>query len=210
MSMYGGNIVQNNATVGVEVTEGSRAVFWEVQPAFPGLVTIENNPVAGVEVTLHGQADFRGRNKIRNNGSKTEPLRAGMRVDGTSQLLLVGGNEVSGNTGPGIFADINSSVEVTDATIKGNMEEGIRVRHMSIAEILGATNLVGAKGVPPLTCDATSLVITSLIAKSTACANIEAAPGTKPRAVSSLGVALNVEEMVQRARNMAERCRGPK
>ncbi len=202
MSMYGLFTVQNNASLGVQVTEGSRAIFDEP-------VTIEGNPMGGVEVTSHSQAGFHGHNKIRNNGSATEPVHAGIWVDGTSQVSLEGGNEVTGNIGPGIFADINSSLDVSDATISGNTEEGVRVRHMSVVELQTGTDARNNAG-GPLTCDGTSLVITNLFAKGPKCANIEGTSGgSKPRAVPSAPAVPNVEEMAREARRMAERLKKP-
>ena len=194
---YGPNTVKNSDIVGVQVTEGSTAQFFDA--------IIEGNGGAGVEVTVHSSALFGGQNKIRNNGSTFEPQRAGIRVDGTSQLSLFGTTEVMGNTGPGIVADINSSLDVTDTTISGNSEEGIRVRHMSVAEIQGATTIGGNHG-GPVTCDSRSLVITNLIPSTPRCANIEGAPGgPKPRSASAMRTAPNVAEMMQKARQMAER-----
>jgi hypothetical protein len=201
LTMWGGVIVQDNATVGVEVAEGGRALFEEVGGL--GSTTIEQNPTAGVDVTNHSEAKFLGHNKIMNNGSTTDHLGAGIRVDGTSEVTLEGGNEVMGNIGPGIFADINSSLEVTDTTIGANTGEGIRLRHMSIAEVQGAT-AIGGNGGGPLTCDSTSLAATSLIGRSLLCPNI--APPSL-HAASALDVAPSADMEIERARRMAERLR---
>lgn len=208
---YGPNTIKNNDAVGVQISFGGVGVFLDA-------TTIEGNSMAGVEVTAHSHARFSGHNKVRNNGSTTEPLRAGIRVDGTSQVFLEGGNEVTGNIGPGIVADINSSLNVTDTTISHNTEEGVRVRHMSIAELETGTHVNGNPG-GPLTCDSTSWVITTLNLNSSKCANIEGAPGG-PRPHMTSGAAIvrpNVQEMTERARQMAEqarraaeRFRGPK
>jgi hypothetical protein len=162
-----------------------------------------------VEVISHSHARFDGQTQVSNNGSATDPLRAGIWVDGTSQVDMQGGNQVTGNIGPGIIADINSSLDVTGATISGNMEEGIRVRHMSIAEIGAATATAGNRG-GPLTCDATSLVLTQLIGRSGSCTNIEVPVGPRPFAASALGMAPYAEAMIEQARRMAERFKGPK
>lgn len=194
---YGPNTIQNNDTIGVHISSGGVGDLTE------GTI-IQGNRTVGVEVDAHSHAAFYG-TKVSNNGSSTEPLRAGISVDGTSHVALVGGNEVTGNIGPGIFADINSSLDVTDTTISGNTEEGIRVRHMSVAEIQGATTMGGNHG-GPVTCDSRSLVITNLIPSTPRCANIEGAPGgPKPRSASAMRTAPNVAEMMQKARQMAER-----
>jgi hypothetical protein len=200
---FGGlNTIKNN-DIGVQISFGGVGVFTA------GTTIIEGNSTAGVEVTSHSHARFDGQSKVRNNGSTTEPLRAGIWVDGTSQVYMQGGNEVTGNIGPGIVADINSTLDVTDATISGNTEEGIRLRRMSIAEIQGATATAGNSG-GPLTCDATSLVISRLIGRGGKCSNTEVPPGPKPRTASALGMAPYAEAMMEQARRMAELSKGPK
>lgn len=196
------NTIKNN-DIGVQISFGGVGVFTL------GTTIIEGNSTAGVQVTSHSHARFDSQTKVRNNGSTTEPLRAGIWVDGTSQIYMQGDNDVTGNIGPGIVADINSSLDVTDATISGNTEEGIRLRHMSIAEIQGATATAGNSG-GPLTCDATSLVISRLIGRGAKCSNIELPPGPKPRTASALGMAPYAEAMMEQARRMAELSKGPK
>jgi len=198
----GPNTIKNN-DIGVQIAFGGVGVFTA------GTTIIEGNSTAGVQVISHSHARFDGQGKVRNNGSTTEPLRAGIWVDGTSQVYMQGDNDVTGNIGPGIVADINSSLDVTDATISGNTEEGIRLRHMSIAEIQGSTATGGNRG-GPLTCDTTSLAITQLIGRGANCNNIEVPRGPKPRTASALGMASYAEATMEQARRMAERYQGPK
>ncbi|HET7840856.1 MAG TPA: right-handed parallel beta-helix repeat-containing protein [Terriglobia bacterium] len=208
-SFWGPNTIKENG-VGVQAIIGSEVTFYEVVMPAGSVTLVEGNTSSGVEVSSNSAAWFFGHNKILNNGSTTDPLRAGIRVDGTSHALFEGGNEISGNTGPGIVADVNSSLDIWDTTISGNSEEGIRVRHMSIAEVQGSTATAGNGG-GPLACDGSSLVISSLFAKTAKCANIEGAPsGPKPRTASMMRVAPNVRFMVQEARRAAERFKAPK
>jgi len=205
LSLWGGNTVRDNST-GVAITEGSTAVFWEQAP---GPVTIEGNLTAGVMVTSHGQAGFHGHNIVRSNGSAAEPLRAGIRVDGTSQVFLEGGNEVTGNIGPGIAADINSSVDISDATITGNTEEGVRLQHMSIAAVQGTT-IAEANGDGPLTCDKSSMAISSLVLKGAKCANIESGTRVKPKFTLVAPSLSEITERMQQARSLSESFKKPK
>ena len=51
---------------------------------------------------------------------------AGVRLDGNSQAFLDRA-EVTGNLGPGVVADLNSSIDARAVTLSGNAREGIRV-----------------------------------------------------------------------------------
>jgi hypothetical protein len=159
--------IRNNATVGVAVAEGSGAQFEEAtQPA--GAVTIEGNPAGGVQITAHSHVTFSGHNTVRNNGSPSHERRAGIWVHGGSQVSLASGSEVTLNIGPGIAADLNSTVEITDASINNNTEEGIRLRHMSIVEIEGTTT-VEANADGPLTCDGSGMTVGSVVLNDAKC-----------------------------------------
>lgn len=198
------NSVRNNAIAGVEVNYGGIGVF-------TSQTTIEGNGVAGVQVLNHSHARFNHQSKIRNNGSATEPLRAGIYVDRTSQVLVDGASEVTGNIGPGIIADINSSVDIYDATISGNTEEAVRLSHMSVAEILGTTSTAGNGG-GPVACDSSSLVISTLLSRSSKCANIEGAAGGKKTSVTSgsTSLPLSVQEVIRHGQQMAKHSKPPK
>jgi hypothetical protein len=167
MVMYGRFTVRNNATVGVDVTEGSGAQFEEVTSP-PGAITIEGNPVGGVQVSGHSHASFSGPHTVRTNGSPSEARRAGIRVHGGSQVSLAGGAEVTRNIGPGISADLNSTIEITDASITNNAEEGIRLRYMSIVEIEGTTT-IESNAAGPLTCDGSCMAISSVVLDGAKC-----------------------------------------
>jgi hypothetical protein len=53
------------------------------------------------------------------NGTGTDPLSAGIRVDGNSEAFLRGG-DVSQNNGPGLLALVNSSIDFTGVTFSGD------------------------------------------------------------------------------------------
>jgi hypothetical protein len=60
-----------------------------------------------------------GATQIQNNGTAGDPLSAGVRVDGNSEVLLRGVN-ISENNGPGILALVNSSADFGGNTFTGN------------------------------------------------------------------------------------------
>lgn len=57
--------------------------------------------------------------QILSNGTAGNPLSAGIRADGNSEVLLRGAN-ISQNNGPGILALVNSSVNFAGGTLNGN------------------------------------------------------------------------------------------
>lgn len=97
------NIIQNNGPVGVVVSYGSQATFFEG-------IRIFGHTEVGVDVYGHSQAYFHGDDKIDGNGTGQAASRAGLRIDGDSEGLLRG-SEFSQNGGPGILALVNSSVD---------------------------------------------------------------------------------------------------
>jgi hypothetical protein len=120
ISFYGGalipggqlNIIQNNGPVGVVVSYGSQATFFEG-------VRVLNHTEVGVDVYGHSQAYFHGDNKIDWNATGSAPSRAGLRVDGDSETLLRG-SEFSNNGGPAILALVNSSVDFANLVFGQN------------------------------------------------------------------------------------------
>jgi hypothetical protein len=106
------NIIQSNGPFGVSAGFGSQVTFWDGTE-----ISDHNGP--GVDVYANSQAYFSGRNSVFRNGTSSDPERAGIRVDGNSEVLMRGG-EVSQNNGPGLLALVNSSVDFSGVTFSGN------------------------------------------------------------------------------------------
>jgi hypothetical protein len=109
-----GNIVSGNGPVGLTVGLGSQASIWSG-------VQITNHTDAGIDVYGHSQMFIDGA-MITNNGTSpasNDPTRAGVRVDGNSEALIRGG-QISQNGGPGILALVNSSIDLSGATLTSN------------------------------------------------------------------------------------------
>lgn len=106
-------VIRGNGPTGVSVGLGSQATF-----ALDG-VQISDHTSAGVDVFANSQANFSGPNSVFRNGRLSDPRSAGIRLDGNSQALLRGG-DVSRNSGPGILALVNSSVDFTGVTFSGD------------------------------------------------------------------------------------------
>lgn len=106
------NIIQSNGATGVSVNLGSQATFFEG-------AQITNHTSAGVDVYANSQANFFGLNQVLRNGTGSDPLSAGIRVDGNSEAFLRGG-DVSQNNGPGLLALVNSSIDFTGVTFSGD------------------------------------------------------------------------------------------
>jgi len=171
ISFWGsGNTIQNNGPYGVLVTMGSQVSF---HPFGDFVQTVEGHTDVGIDIANHSQAKIIGHNKIRNNGSGG-PASAGIRVDGTSEAIVGGGAEVTSNIGAGIFADVNSSLDLSDTTISSNTGPGLRVLHQSVAD-LGTGIMMGGA----LACDHTSLVLSDLLRPSSSCPNVEPPGGPR-------------------------------
>jgi hypothetical protein len=106
----GGNIVNNNGPVGLEI--GSEGALY-------GNVVISGHTGPGVDLYAQSQLYMYGANVVSNNGSAGDPRSAGVVADGNSEVFLRGGT-ISANAGPGILALVNSSVDSVGATFSGN------------------------------------------------------------------------------------------
>jgi hypothetical protein len=179
-SYVGPNVISGNRLGGVSLAENAEISFWggsntisgngEIgiwnrlgsQITFAGNVVISGHSAIGVDISSKSQAFFdagAGPNIIRNNGSGSAAVRAGIRVDGNSQLVLTGPNRITRNGGPGVLGDINSSMDVSGGVITGNQGDGIRLLHASVLDLGPETNLSGNSG-NAIACDNSSIVVT--------------------------------------------------
>ena len=111
-----GNVIEGNGPVGITAGLGSQVTILDA-------VQISNHSDAGVDIFAHGSVFIEGNNQIVNNGSgssSTYPTRAGVRVDGNSEAFIRGGS-ISQNEGPGILALVNSSIDLSGATLTSNL-----------------------------------------------------------------------------------------
>lgn len=161
LTAYFGTTIQNNL-VGLSVF-GTATLS-----ANTDVILIQNNMGYGVRV-FYGRVEFRGgQTKVQNNG--VDPLfESPAGIWGAAGALIdaqVGPLEVSGNRGPGIWADISTSVllgmivtpsTTNSTTITGNTAEGLRLTHMSSANAFAGTTITGNGGADA-TCDGTSFL----------------------------------------------------
>jgi hypothetical protein len=146
------NTIQNNGFSGVTVRQGAAV-------RFDGTTTIEGHPQSGLAV-LAAKAEVRGMLKVSNNGNTSFPLHNGISVDGGGTLIVLGGAEITGNTGPGIFVRGSSTLYLSSGTpiiISNNTEEGIRVTRLSLLSTFFPLTITGNPS-GSLTCDTTSLI----------------------------------------------------
>jgi hypothetical protein len=111
------NLIQGNGPVGVSVGLGSQATFADITGPLGTQITGHSS--AGIDVYANSQIFFLGTNVVQGNGSSADARSAGIRVDGNSEAFLRGG-QVSGNTGPGILALVNSSADFSGVSFGGN------------------------------------------------------------------------------------------
>lgn len=139
--VFGPNLIQGNQWGGVSLQENSEVSFWTVSGGFPNVIQsngpfgvsagfgsqvtfwdgtqISDHRGPGVDIYANSQAYFYGQNRVFRNGTSTDHLSAGVRVDGNSEVLMRGG-EVFSNNGPGLLGLVNSSVDLTGVTFSGN------------------------------------------------------------------------------------------
>jgi hypothetical protein len=135
---FGGylNIIHDNGPVGVLAGFGSQVTFFNS-------ARISGHSSAGVDLYANSQAYFSGENIVEGNGSGHDARSAGIRIDGNSEAFLRGG-QVSGNSGPGVLALINSSADFSGVSFSGN--NGIISCDSSSTMV---SNLVQPNSAPP-------------------------------------------------------------
>lgn len=190
----GETIVQDNQGGGFFLSEGSQASLWRsgtgvttIRGNGPFGVYVEKNSHAsifeylveghagvGVDVVMGSQVHLQGA-RVRANGS-SQMGSAGVRLDGNSQVFLDRA-EVTGNLGPGVVADLNSSIDARAVTLSGNAREGIRVVGGSYLALGSASSLLDRF---PVTCDSLSHVISDQVSPSLLCRNVTRARQTRP------------------------------
>jgi Right handed beta helix region len=165
--IFGRNVIQNNNSNGIIVTNGSNLTMNEtVLPDATVLTTtIEGHTTAGLTLAQQSQATIAGRHKIRNNGASAETcistVCGGIRVFSGSQLTLRGGTEVTNNTGPGVNVEHNSALLIIiPVVITGNSQEGIRQLLHATTSIVPTTPTpaIGTNDISSVVCDDSSLI----------------------------------------------------
>lgn len=133
-----GNFIQSNGPFGVRAGFGSQVTFYDG-------TQITENTGPGVDIFANSQAYFWGHNQISRNGTIADPLSAGVRVDGNSEIFMRSG-EVSMNNGPGLLALVNSSADFTGVTFLGNLAGTITCDSTAtmISDLANATSTPGA------------------------------------------------------------------
>ncbi len=160
---FGNNTIQGNGDVGLQILGSSVMFNGRVLP--DGTVraaVIQGHATVGVNVVRLGELTMSGPHKIQNNGTATaDPtLRGGIRMIRGS-LTLNRGVQVINNTGPGIRADQNTGLSVTNITDSNNSEEGVKVGRQSVAGFFPPLAISG-NGIASISCDTTSLVFGDL------------------------------------------------
>jgi hypothetical protein len=180
---FGSSRIRNNGVHGVDVSlQGESTVYFSGGPA-PDATVIEGNGQLGVNAGALGTAWFAGNNIVRNNGGNTTATtHGGIHATRNSTVQVLsdtrGATEITGNVGPGILAEVNSSVSLQGANIHANTEQGVRARTRSVVELLGQ-NTFASNGIASLSCDTWSLVtgdFTGIDLKSIDCKNVDLPP----------------------------------
>ena len=167
------NTISNNGEVGLQIL-GSSVMF-------NGHTVIQGHSVVGVNVVRLGELTM-GPSQILNNGDPTaDPtLRGGIRVV-RSSLTLARGTNVSNNIGPGIRADQNTGISLSNVTVSGNTEQGVLVGRQSVAGFSQPLTITG-NGTASVSCDSTSLLFGDLTGVTKLDCNRIERPQGPPRA----------------------------
>jgi parallel beta-helix repeat protein len=153
-----GNRIENNQSGGLQLIGSTAVIYGDEEPGSGYVTIIENNPNFGINVGAASHAWLWGRNRIRFNGSPAEIdwRGAGIQVSHMGTLWAYLGATISNNAGPGILADASATVQLLDATINNNGQDGVRLEHLSVAEFLNPNSITGNSGASVF-CDTTSL-----------------------------------------------------
>jgi hypothetical protein len=174
---FGTNRIQGNGEVGLQVVNGSSAEFLgQVLPdGSISATTIQGHSGPGVNIVRSSAAAFNGPHIIRQNGTSTDFLRAGIRLEHSN--LTVNGATVSGNIGPGITVAEGSTVNVlAGATIRNNSEDGIDLSIQSNAGFFQPITITGNGGAS-ISCDTSSLAFGDFTGiKNVNCSHLQAVP----------------------------------
>lgn len=177
--------IRNNGAAGIDLSsQGANTVslLGDATAGGPLSNIIEGNGQFGINAGVSGVVDFGGSNIVRNNGgSSAASAHGGVHVFRTSALSARkastgAGTEFSGNVGPAILAEVNSSVSLDGANIHDNTQQGVLVRTQSVLELAGS-NVFSGNGISDITCDSWSLLTGDLTGISKIdCKNIDAPP----------------------------------
>jgi hypothetical protein len=158
-NFVGQNTIRDNGGTGVQVVGGRASFDTGVLAGVPRVNTIEGHTL-GVNVAAAGAVGFGGPNRIRGNGVGGDPdtlFRGGVRIGTVSRVQFDNGNEVTDNTGYGVFLDFNGAVSVNGTRVANNTGGGVRVTRSSVGGF-GEGNTFEDNGGSNISCDATSLI----------------------------------------------------
>lgn len=185
---FGSSRIRNNGVYGVNISpQGSNTVYFQGGGVNnPESTVIEGNGQFGVNLGPVGVAWLAGSVILRNNGgASTAATHGGIHAARNSAVHvesnLNGVAEITANVGPGILAEVNSSVSVAGASIHDNSEEGVRAKTYTVVELLGQNTFAG-NGIASISCDAWALVtgdFTGINLKSVVCKNVDLPPTPK-------------------------------
>lgn len=137
---------------------------------------VEANARGGLFALAGGTVRVSGPALIQNNGNNLDPtdpfypFRSGVGGRAGAIVFILGpgdgspGPTIQNNTGPGVLADLNTSVVLRgNLSVQSNPDGGVTLRHQSVADLdssIGAVTLVNNGGgqIGDLNCDPSSQV----------------------------------------------------
>ncbi len=177
------SIIRNNHGLGILLLRASNLIL--------GGNTIVGNGATGLRVSETSHAEMSA-NTIRNNGGGDPSSPGGLMLTEQGEAFLEGGNDISNNTGPGVFASANATFSSGGGnTIINNTAEGVSLKRQSVGQLFAADTISGNGG-PNLACDTTSLAAGELTGVSNIrCMRIERELGPpRPGRITDLAYGL--------------------
>ena len=174
VALDGQNTIQNNTEYGLQVGWNSLADISENTLDGTPLVTIIEGSGGSGLVLFGSAAASLSAAKIRNNGTghTGDPWYRGSGIivaHGASlsaEPLVAGGPgvEITNNLGPGILADATGTLFLDGSTISNNNGDGIRLLHLSAAELSSfkSPNTITGNQGAGIFCDKTSVTFGNL------------------------------------------------
>ncbi len=160
--IFGGtNLVQNNATFGIQVRLLSTVVLGGV------VVTIQGHQTNGIIVQGGAHLQVNSPAVIQGNGAgcPEDPNCGGIAATQNSTVEMNSGATVTDNQGSGISIQQGANLHLNGVTVSNNSGDGVRIRRISIGDF-SPGNAITGNGGASISCDERSLAIGNLSAFS--------------------------------------------
>lgn len=154
--LQGGNLIQNNATIGIVVRLVSTLVFGGAPN------TVQGHQANGIVVQGGSHLQVNNASVVQGNGAACpqDPMCGGISATQNSTVEMPSGT-VTDNQGSGISVQQGTNLHLAGATVSNNTGDGVRIQRISIGDFSPGNNITG-NGRFNIFCDARSLGLGNL------------------------------------------------